>query len=76
VGSVVEGLDPDRIGPATPDVDRDTWASSSVANVSSTAVAEVLPHKTWESVVVPVAVLDAFAEEPKCKVSTVLNNGV
>ena len=53
--------------------------SSSVVNSLSTAVAEALlldTGKTCEGVAVTVAVLYTFAEEPKCKVSTVLNNRV
>jgi len=53
--------------------------SSSVVNSSSTAVADTLlldAGKACEGVAATVAALDAHAEEPKCEVSTVLNNGV
>ena len=53
--------------------------SSPVVNSSSTAVADALlldAGKKYEGVAVTVTALYAFAEEPKCEVSTVLNNGV
>jgi len=60
-------------------VDREIAASSSAVNVSSAAVAEVLPlspDKASEGVAVTVVVLGAYAREPKCGVSITLNKGV
>ena len=50
--------------------------SSPVVNSSSTAVADALlldAGKKYEGVAVTVTALYAFAEEPKCEVSTALN---
>jgi len=57
-------------------VDRDITASSSAANISSVAAAEVLPLNPGKGVAVTVVVLDASAGEPKCEVSIMLNKGV
>ena len=60
-------------------MDREIAASSSAVNVSSAAVAEVLPlspDKASEGVAVTVVVLGAYAREPKCGVSITLNKGV
>jgi len=57
-------------------VDRDITASSSAANISSVAAAEVLPLSPDEGVAITVVVSDRYAGERKCEVGITLNKGV
>ena len=57
-------------------MDRDITASSSAANISSVAAAEVLPLSPDEGVAITVVVSDRYAGERKCEVGITLNKGV